>query len=95
MLGKGVARTQALEALIILFLRGLSVRDVEELLKEALGEHVVWKSTVARICQDTSERYRAGCQRDLTSTTSSTAKEGETRPRTTRLMSLATTPGFA
>jgi putative transposase len=43
-----------LEALIIVgFLRGLSVRDVEELLKEALGEHVVSKSTVARICQNT------------------------------------------
>jgi putative transposase len=44
-LGKGVARTHALEALIILgFLRGLSVRDVEALLKEALGEQIVGKS---------------------------------------------------
>jgi putative transposase len=65
-LGKGVARTHALEALIILgFLRGLSVRDVEDLLEEALGEQVVGKSTVARICQDTRERYAAWCQRDL------------------------------
>ncbi len=65
-LGKGVARTHALEALIILgFLRGLSVRDVEALLEEALGEHVVSKSTVARICQDTRERYRAWSERDL------------------------------
>jgi putative transposase len=65
-LGKGVARTHALEALIILgFLRGLSVRDVEALLEEALGEAVVSKSTVARICQDTRERYRAWCERDL------------------------------
>src|SRR3954465_8844080 len=65
-LGKGVARTHALEALIILgFLRGLSVRDVEALLEEALGEHVVGKSTVARVCQDTRERYRAWCERDL------------------------------
>jgi putative transposase len=65
-LGKGVARTHALEALIILgFLRGLSVRDVEALLEEALGEQVVGKSTVARICQDTRERYRAWCERDL------------------------------
>jgi transposase-like protein len=65
-LGKGVARTHALEALIIVgFLRGLSVRDVEALLEEALGEHVVGKSTVARICQDTRERYRAWCERDL------------------------------
>jgi putative transposase len=65
-LGKGVARTHALEALIILgFLRGLSVRDVEDLLEEALGEQVVGKSTVARICQDTRERYAAWCERDL------------------------------
>src|SRR4051812_32072484 len=65
-LGKGVARTHALEALIILgFLRGLSVRDVEALLEEALGEQIVGKSTVARICQDTRERYRAWCKRDL------------------------------
>jgi transposase-like protein len=65
-LGKGVARTHALEALIILgFLRGLSVRDVEALLEEALGERVVGKSTVARICQDTRERYRAWCERRL------------------------------
>ncbi len=56
-LGTGVARTHALEALIILgFLRGLSVRDVEDLLEEALGEQIVGKSTVARICQDTGHR---------------------------------------
>ena len=65
-LGKAVARTHALEALIILgVLRGLSVRDVEELVEEALGEHVVSTSTVACICQDTSERYRAWCERRL------------------------------
>jgi putative transposase len=65
-LGKGVARTHALEALIIVgFLRGLSVRDVEALLEEALGEHVVGKSTVARICEDTRERYAAWCERRL------------------------------
>jgi putative transposase len=65
-LGKGVARTHALEALIIVgFLRGLSVRDVEALLEETFCEQVVGKSTVARICQDTRERYRAWCQRRL------------------------------
>src|SRR4051812_17611072 len=65
-LGKGVARTHALEALIILgLLRGLSVRDVEALLEEALGEQIVGQSTVARICQDTRERYAAWCERDL------------------------------
>src|SRR5215213_767961 len=65
-LGKGVARTHALEALIIVgFLRGLSVRDVEALLEEVFGEQVVSKSTVARVCQDTRERYAAWCERDL------------------------------
>jgi transposase-like protein len=65
-LGRGVARTHALEALIIVgFLRGLSVRDVEALLEEAFGEQVVGKSTVARVCQDTRERYRAWCERRL------------------------------
>src|SRR3954447_14041553 len=65
-LGRGVARTHALEALIIVgFLRGLSVRDVQALLEEALGEQVVGKSTVARICQDTRERYAAWCERRL------------------------------
>lgn len=65
-LGKGVARTHALEALVVLsFLRGLSVRDVEALLAEALGEQVVSKSTVSRICEQTRERYRAWCERDL------------------------------
>lgn len=60
-LGKGVVRTHALAALIILgFLRGLSVRDVEDLLEEALGEQIVGKSTVARICQ---ERSTCGCAR--------------------------------
>ena len=65
-LGKGVARTHALEALVIRgFLRGLSVRDVEAPLEECFGEQVISKSTVARVCQDTRERYAAWCERDL------------------------------
>lgn len=65
-LGKQVTRTHALEALVVLsFLRGLSVRDVEALLEEAFGEGVVSKSTVSRICEQTRERYRAWCERDL------------------------------
>jgi len=64
--GKGVARTHALEALVVAsFLRGLSVRDVEAALKEAFDEPVVSKSTVSRICQETAERYRAWCSRRL------------------------------
>ena len=64
--GKGVARTHALEALVIAsFLRGLSVRDVEAALEETFDEPMVSKSTVARICTETRERYRAWCERDL------------------------------
>jgi transposase-like protein len=64
--GKGVARTHALEALVIVsFLRGLSVRDVEAALEETFDVPVVSKSTVARICTDTRERYRAWCEREL------------------------------
>jgi putative transposase len=65
-LGKHVARTYALESLIICsFLRGLSVRDVEAALAETFDEPVVGKSTVARVCQDTRERYRRWCERRL------------------------------
>lgn len=64
--GKGVARTHALEALVVCsFLRGLSVRDVEAPLEEAFEGPVVSKSTVSRICADTRERYRAWCARRL------------------------------
>src|SRR3954451_6327133 len=65
-LGRHVTRTYALESLIICsFLRGLSVRDVEGALAETSDEPIVGKSTVARICQDTRERYRRWCERRL------------------------------
>jgi transposase-like protein len=65
-LGKSVARTHALESLVICsFLRGLSVRDVEATLCETFEEPVVSKSTVARVCRDTAERYRRWCARCL------------------------------
>lgn len=66
LVGKGVARTHALEALVIAsFLRGLSVRDVESALEECFDAPIVSKSTVSRICQDTRERYRVWCERRL------------------------------
>ncbi len=66
LLGKHVARTYALESLVICsFLRGLSVRDVEAALEETFDAPVIGKSTVARVCQDTAERYRRWCERDL------------------------------
>src|SRR3954454_12559104 len=65
-LGRHVARTYALESLIICsFQRGLSVRDVEAALEETFEEPVIGKSTVARVCQDTRERYRRWCERRL------------------------------
>ena len=65
-LGKGVARTHALESLVISsFLRGLSTRDVEAALEEVFEEPIASKSTVSRICEDTRERYRQWCRRQL------------------------------
>jgi putative transposase len=65
-LGKGVARTHALESLVISgFLRGLSTRDIEAALEEVFGQPVASKSTVSRICEDTRERYRQWCRRRL------------------------------
>jgi len=65
-LGRHVARTYALESLIICsFLRGLSVRDIEAALEETFDEPAIGKSTVARVCQDTRERYRRWCERRL------------------------------
>ena len=65
-LGKSVARTHALESLVICsFLRGPSVRDVEAALCETFEEPVVSKSTVASVCRDTAVRYRRWCARCL------------------------------
>lgn len=67
LLGKGVTRTNALESLVIAgFVRGLSVRDVEASLAEALGpEATVSKSTVSRICQAIKDEFDAFRQRSL------------------------------
>lgn len=60
LLGIGVTRTAALESLVIAgFVRGLSVRDVEATLAEALGDQAALsKSTV-------SEIFKVWSQRDL------------------------------
>ena len=67
LLGKGVSRTNALEALVISgFVRGLSVRDVEAALAEVLGpEAALSKSTVSRICQAIKDEFDAWKTRDL------------------------------
>jgi putative transposase len=67
LLGKGVARSNALESLVIAgFVRGLSVRDVEQTLADALGpEAALSKSTVARICQAIKDEFTAWSERSL------------------------------
>lgn len=65
--GAGVLRTNALEALVIAsFVRGLSVRDVEATLLEALGEQAgVSKSVVSRICDQLKDQFEAWSRRPL------------------------------
>jgi putative transposase len=65
--GKGVTKTNALESLVIAgFVRGLSTRDVEAALVEALGPGAaVSKSTVSRVCEDIQAQFEAFCRRRL------------------------------
>lgn len=65
--GKGVSRTNALESLVIAgFVRGLSVRDVEATLADALGpEAALSKSTVSRVCGAIADEFEAWRERDL------------------------------
>ncbi len=67
LLGAGVTKTNALESLVIAgFVRGLSVRDVEATLAEALGpEATVSRSTVSRICEAIKDEFDAFKERDL------------------------------
>lgn len=67
LLGTGVTRTNALESLVIAgFVRGLSVRDVEASLADALGpESTVSKSTVSRICEAIKDEFDIWKRRDL------------------------------
>jgi len=65
--GKGVTKSNALETLVIAgFVRGLSVRDVENTLADALGaEAALSKSTVSRVCQAIGEEFAAWSSRRL------------------------------
>src|SRR3954468_24851396 len=67
LLGTGVTKTHALESLVIAgFVRGLSTRDVEAALGEALGEQAaVSRSRVSRICAQISEEMTAWQRRRL------------------------------
>ena len=65
--GSHVTKTNALESLVIAsFVRGLSVRDVEAALAEALGDQAaVSKSTVSAVCQQIKEEYEKWSRRRL------------------------------
>jgi len=65
--GSHVTKTNALESLVIAsFVRGLSVRDVEATLAEALGDQAaISKSTVSAICAQIKEEYQAWAARRL------------------------------
>ena len=65
--GTGVTKTNALESLVIAgFVRGLSVRDVEQTLADALGaEATLSKSTVSRVCEAIKTQFEAWRERRL------------------------------
>lgn len=65
--GSHVTKTNALESLVIAsFIRGLSVRDVEATLADALGDQAaISKSTVSAICQQVKDEYQAWALRRL------------------------------
>ena len=65
--GKGVTKSNALESLVIAgFVRGLSVRDVENTLADALGaEAALSKSTVSQVCQAIGEQFERWSARRL------------------------------
>lgn len=66
-LGAHVTRTNALEALVIAgVVRGLSTRDVEAALAEALGpQAALSRSTVSRICAAISDEFTVWSTRSL------------------------------
>ena len=61
LLGKHVTKTNALESLVIAgYVRGLSTRDVEASLADALGpEAALSKSTVSRVCSAIADEFDA------------------------------------
>ena len=65
--GAHVTKTNALESLVIAsFIRGLSVRDVEATLADALGDQAaISKSTVSSVCQAITDEYQAWARRRL------------------------------
>ncbi len=66
--GAGVTKTNAMESLVIAgYVRGLSDRDVEATLADALGaEATLSKSTVSRVCQAIRSEFARWAERSLT-----------------------------
>ena len=69
--GKTITKSNALESLVIAsFVRGLSVRDVEAALAEALGDQAaISKSTVSATCQQIKDEYERWARRRLDAVT--------------------------
>ena len=65
--GAGVTRTNALESLVIAgYVRGLSDRDVEATLGDALGaEAALSRSTVSRVCEAIKTEFSTWAERSL------------------------------
>ncbi|WP_204078997.1 transposase [Mycobacterium riyadhense] len=65
--GKHVTKSNALQSLVIAaFVRGLSVRDVEATLADALGDQAaISKSTVSQVCQAIKSEYDTWARRPL------------------------------
>ncbi len=66
--GAGVTKTNALESLVIAgYVRGLSDRDVQATLADALGaEAALSKSTVSRVCEAIGHEFATWAERSLT-----------------------------
>lgn len=58
--------TDVLEKLAVeMYARGLSVRDIEDALRDATGDPLLSRSTVSKLSETLWEDYNAFCERDL------------------------------
>jgi putative transposase len=89
-----VTKTNALESLVIAsFVRGLSARDVEAALAEALGDQAaISMSTVSSVCQAIKDEYQAWAARrldDIALDYLFLDASGKTQPHATRIVARA------
>lgn len=65
-LGKLGGRSQELERLVVeMYARGLSTRDIEDLLRDKSGQVMISRSGVSQITESLSQEYERFCSRDL------------------------------